>query len=71
MVVPQLRFIVGRQHPLRAANADPHGPVCSADHGDSTGAASFGGRCPCCARSCRFSGAAVEKTLALPQLQLV
>ena len=70
VVVPQLQFIVGRQHPLLAANADPHGPVCSADHGDSTVAAYFGGRCPCCAGSCRFSGAAVEKTLALPQLQL-
>ena len=29
-----------------------------------------GGRCPCCAGSCRFSGTAVERTLALPQLQL-
>ena len=54
-----------------SAEADPHGPVCSADHGDFAVAAYFGGRCPCCAGSCRFSGAAVEKTLALPQLQLV
>ena len=68
---PQLQSIAGRQHPLRAANADPHGPVCSADHGDSTVAAYFGGLCSCCAGSCRFSGAAVEKPLALPQLQLV
>ena len=36
---PQLQSIAGRQHPLRAANADPHGPVCSADHGDSSVAA--------------------------------
>ena len=71
VVVPQLQFIVGRRHFFRAADADPHGPVCSADHGDYTVAAYFGGRCPCCAGSCRFSGAAVEKTLALPQLQLV
>ena len=48
VVAPQLQFIAGRQHPLRAANADPHGPVCSADHGDSTVAAYFGGRCSCC-----------------------
>ena len=68
---PQLQSIAGRQHPLRAANADPHGPVCSADHGDSTVAAYFGGLCSCCAGSCRFSRAAVEKPLALPQLQLV
>ena len=68
---PQLQSIAGRQHPLRAANADPHGPVCSADHGDSTVAAYFGGRCPCCVGSCKSSGAAVEKPLALPQLQLV
>ena len=68
---PQLQSIAGRQHLLRAAHADPHGPVCSADHGDSTVAAYFGGRCPCCVGSCKSSGAAVEKTLALPQLQLV
>ena len=45
---PQWQSIAGRHHPLRAANADPHGPVCSADHGDSTVAAYFGGRCSCC-----------------------
>ena len=49
VVVPQLQFIVGRRHSFRAAEADPHGPVCSADHGDSAVAAYFGGRCPCCA----------------------
>ena len=38
----------GRRHFFRAADADPHGPVCSADHGDSTVAADFGGRCSCC-----------------------
>ena len=48
VVVPQLQFFTGRQHPLLAANADPHGPVCPADHGDSTVAAYFGGRCSCC-----------------------
>ena len=31
---PQLQFIVGRRHSFRSAEADPHGPVCSADHGD-------------------------------------
>ena len=31
----------------------------------------IGGLCSCCAGSCRFSGAAVEKPLALAQLQLV
>ena len=68
---PQLQSIAGRHLPLRFANADPYGPVCSADHGDSTVAAFSGGRCPCCVGSCKSSGAAVEKTLALPQLQLV
>ena len=57
--------------PFRPAEAVPHGPGCSADHGVSTVAAYFGDRCPCCSGSCRFSGAAVEKTFALPQLQLV
>ena len=70
VVVPQLQFIAGRQHPLRAADADPHGPVCSADQGDSTVAAYLVVDVPV-AGSCRFSGAAVEKPLALPQLQLV
>ena len=46
VVVPQLESIEGRRHPLRAAEADPHGPDCSADHGDSAVAAHFGGRCP-------------------------
>ena len=55
----QLQSIAGRQHPLRAANADPHGLVCSADHGDSSVAAYFGGRCPCCVGSCKSSGAVV------------
>ena len=48
VVVPQLLFFVGRRHSFRAADADPYGPVCSADHGDSTVAAYFGGRCSCC-----------------------
>ena len=68
VVVPQLLFFVGRRHSFRAADADPHGPVCSADHGDSTVAAYFGGRCSCCRivqilRCCRGE--------ALTQLQLV
>ena len=41
----------------------------SADHGVSPVAVRFLVVDPCCAGSCRFSGAAVEKTLALPQLQ--
>ena len=67
VVVPQLQFFAGRQHPLLAANANPHGPVCPADHGDSTVAAYLVFDVPV-AGSCRFSGAAVEKPLALPQL---
>ena len=43
VVAPQLLFIFGRRHSSRAADADPHGPVCSADHGDSAVAACFGG----------------------------
>ena len=37
----QFQFIVGRRHPLRSAEADPHGPVCSADHRDSSVAVRF------------------------------
>ena len=33
---PQLQSIAGRQHPLRAANAVPHGPGYSPDHRVST-----------------------------------
>ena len=33
---PQFQFIVGRRHHLRSAEADPHGPGCSADHSDSS-----------------------------------
>ena len=47
---------------FRAAEADPHGPVCSADHGDSAVAWSMSLLC----RSCRYSGAAVEKTFGAP-----
>ena len=36
---PQLQSFAGRQHPLRAANAVPHGPGYSPDHRDSTVAA--------------------------------
>ena len=38
VVVPQLQSIVGRRLPLRSAEADPHGPGCSADHRDSSDA---------------------------------
>ena len=34
-VVQQLPFIESRRLSLRAAEADPHGPDCSADHRDS------------------------------------
>ena len=33
--VPQLQFIEGCRRPFRAAEAVPHGPSCSEDHGDS------------------------------------
>ena len=36
VVRPQLPSIVGRRHSLRSAEADPHGPDCSADHRDSS-----------------------------------
>ena len=36
VVRPQLPSIVGRRHHLRSAEADPHGPDCSADHRDSS-----------------------------------
>ena len=48
-VVPQLPSIEGRRLSFRAADAHPHGPDFSADHGDSAVAAHFGGRCPSCA----------------------
>ena len=42
---------------FRAAEADPHGPVCPAVHRDSVVAVRICGRCPCCAvqslRCCR------------------
>ena len=38
-VSPQWQSIAGRQHPLRAANAVPHGPGYSPDHTGSTVAA--------------------------------
>ena len=42
VVVPQMQFIiVGRRHPLRSAEADPHGPVYSPDHRDSPVAVRF------------------------------
>ena len=67
---PQLQSIVGRHLPLRAANADPHGPVFTADHGDSTVAAYFGGRCSCW-RVVQILMCCSEKPLSLPLVQLV
>ena len=40
-VFPQLPSIESRRHSLRAAEADPHGPDCSADHRDSPVAVRF------------------------------
>ena len=50
---------------FRSAEAVPHGLDCSADHRDSPVAVRFL-MSPLCG-SCRFSGAAVEKTVSLPQ----
>ena len=41
VVVPQLQFFGGRRHPFRAAEAHPHGPVCSEDHRESAEAVRF------------------------------
>ena len=49
VVVPQLQSIEGRRHSFRKAEADPHGPDCSADRRDSAVAVHFSGRCACCA----------------------
>ena len=40
-VVPHLQFIEGCRHPFRGAEAVPHGPDYSADHGDSAVAVRF------------------------------
>ena len=49
VVRPQLLSIVGRRHPLRSAEADAHGPDCSADQRFLRCRSFSGGRCPCCA----------------------
>ena len=41
VMVPQLLFIGGRLPSFRSAEADPHGPDCSADHRDSSDAVRF------------------------------
>ena len=67
---PQLQFIAGRRLLFRATKADPHGPDCSAVSSRFPRYSPFfGGRSLLCGSS-RFSGAAVEKTFVLPQLQL-
>ena len=66
VVVPQLEFFVGRRHSFRDAEADPHGPDYSADH-----RVRFWWSMSLLCGSCKFSGAAVEKTFVLPQFQLV
>ena len=68
-VVPQLPSMECRRHSLRAAEADPQSPDCSALHRDSPVAVRFLVVDPCCAGRA-VSGAAVEKTFVLPQLQL-
>ena len=68
---PQLQFIAGHRHPVRAAKADLHGPDYSEHHRDSTVAVRiWWSMSPLCGQ-CSLSGAAVEKTFVLPQLQLV
>ena len=68
---PQLQFSAGHRHPVRAAEADPHGPDNSADHREYTVAVRIWlSMSPICG-PCSLSGAAVEKTFVLPQLQLV
>ena len=64
-VVPQLQFFAGHRHP------DPHGPDYSADHRDSTVAVRIWWSISLVCGSRRFSGASVEETLVLPQLQLL
>ena len=71
VVVPQLQFFVGRRLSFRAAEADPHGPDNSADHRDPALAVRFWWSMSLLCGSCKFSGAAVEKTFVLPQFQLV
>ena len=67
---PQLQFVEGRRHPCCAAEADPHGPVCSEDHRDSAVAMLLScGRCPCCAGRASFSGAGSGGPVVIPRLR--
>ena len=45
VVVPQLQFLDGRRLLRRAAEAHPHGPVCSKDHRDSASLLASWPRC--------------------------
>ena len=71
VVVPQLQLIVGRRHSFRAAEADLHGFSLLSRSWRFCSSCLFWWSMSLLCESCRFSGAAVEKTLALPQLQLV
>ena len=69
VVRPQLPSIFGRRHSFSSSRgSSPWSRLFTRPQRFRS--CCFGRRCPCCAGSCRFSGAAVEKTLALPQLQL-
>ena len=65
VVLPQLQFIASRRHPFRAAEADPHGPDCSADHRD------FPGAVRCQVVDDPFLDVDVQKTAEISQLQLI
>ena len=71
MVRPQLQSIEGRRLSLSfSRSSSSWSRLFTRPQRFSSCYSISGRRCPCCAGSCRFSGAAVEKTLALPQLQL-
>ena len=72
VVRPQLQSIEGCRHFLSfSRGSSPWSRLFTRPQRFFSCYSISGGRCPCCAGSCRFSGAAVEKTLALSQLQLV
>ena len=67
----QLQFIVGHRHPLRAAEADPHGPVYSTDHRDSP-VRRHGCRFPCCSgHCCSHSCISLRNYSGFPPLQFI
>ena len=71
VVVPQMQFIEGRRHPFRAAEAVPHGPVCSVYHRDFAVAV----RClvdddPAVRVVQDSQVQSLEETVVLPQFQL-